>query len=231
MSLRLLRAEIWSQTGTSKLNRFTARMAANSSLQTPAVLVHGRLLVLGGDNQRLHEEILIAGGQLREGRLQRLNVGEVQAVMASATDNPVPKPLQERLISLWPSLEATALKALEARMQERTKNLQSRLDERSQREVENITAVFKELEASIHETLQTKDSNQLEFDWTLEEKAQRERDIGSLMARLKELPAELTREIEHLRSRYREPQPRLFPVAVTFLVPPQAISALQGGPQ
>jgi superfamily II DNA or RNA helicase len=231
MSLRLLRAEIWSQTGSSKLNRFTARMVSNSAIQTPAVLVHGRLLVLGGDNQRLHEEILIAGGQLREGRLQRMNVSEVQAAMTSATAKPVPTELQQRLIGLWSQIEGAAFQALEARMQDRTKNLQGRLDERSTREVANITAVFQELEKSIRETLETKDDNQLQFDWTVDEKSQRERDIGSLRTRLQELPTELAREVDHLKSRYRDPQPRLFPVAVTFLVPPQAVSALQGGPR
>lgn len=225
MSLRLLRAEIWSQTNNGKLNRFTARMVTHSALQTPAVLVHGRLLVLGGDKQRLHEEILIAGGQLREGKLQRLNVGEVQAAMASATAQPVPDAIRQTLIDIWPRIETSALQALEARMQDRTKNLQSRLDERSTREVANIKAVFDELKKSIVETLNTKDDNQLQFDWSVEEKSQRERDIGSLRARLLELPAELAREIEHLQSRYRDPQPRLFPVAVTFLVPPQAISS------
>jgi hypothetical protein len=93
----------------------------------------------------------------------------------------------------------------------------------------NVTAVMQELERSIHETLDAKDDKQMQFDWTVEEKQQRERDIGSLTNRLKELPAELSREIEHLRSRYRDPHPRLFPVAVTFLVPPRAIAALQQG--
>jgi hypothetical protein len=86
---------------------------------------------------------------------------------------------------------------------------------------------MQELERSIRETLDAKDHNQMQFDWTAEEKSQRERDIGSLNNRLKELPGELTRETEHLRSRYRDPQPRLFPVAVTFLVPPRAVAALQ----
>jgi hypothetical protein len=69
----------------------------------------------------------------------------------------------------------------------------------------------------------------LQFEWTETEKQQRERDIHSLSGRIAELPAELARETEHLRSRYRDPQPRLFPVAVTFLVPPRAVSALQEG--
>ena len=72
-------------------------------------------------------------------------------------------------------------------------------------------------------------SGGVQFDWSVEEKSQRERDIGSLRNRLAEIPAELAREIEHLRSRYKDPQPRLFPVAVTFLVPPRAVAALQSG--
>jgi superfamily II DNA or RNA helicase len=229
MCLRLLRAEIWSQGVTKKLNRFTTRMAPDTALQTPAVLIHGRMLVLGGDNQRIHEEIIMAGGQIREGRFSRMNVGEVQAAYAAATNESAPGFIEDRLKELWAKIEAPLAQALEARMTERTKNLQNFLDDRSEREVANFTAVIQELERSIRETLDAKDDKQMQFDWTVEEKSQRERDIGSLKNRLKELPNELTREIEHLRSRYRDPQPRLFPIAVTFLVPPRAVTAMQQG--
>lgn len=229
MCLRLLRAEIWSQGVTKKLNRFTTRMVADTALRTPAVLMHGRLLVLGGDNQRIHEEIILAGGQIREGRFSRMNVSEVQAAAAAATNESAPGFIEDRLKELWAKIEAPLAQALEARMTERTKNLQGKLDERSEREVANVTAVMQELERSIRETLDAKDDKQMQFDWTVEEKSQRERDIGSLKHRLKELPAERAREIEHLRSRYHDPQPRLFPVAVTFLVPPRAVATFQQG--
>ena len=114
-------------------------------------------------------------------------------------------------------------------MQDRTKNLQKFLDDRAEREVAHVTAVMHELERSIRETLADKEDPQLKLEWSDGEKQQRERDIGSVRSRLLELPSELTREVEHLRSRYRDPQPRLFPVAVTFLVPPRAIAALQQG--
>jgi superfamily II DNA or RNA helicase len=229
MCLRLLRAEVWSQGLNKKLNRFTARMVPDTLLQTPAVLIHGRLLVLGGDNQRIHEEIIVAGGQLREGRFSRMNVGETAATYAAATNESPPGFVEERLKELWNKIEAPLIQALETRVQERTRNLQRFLDERADREVANLTAVMNELEKSIRETLDTKDDHQGQFDWSDQEKQQRERDISSLRARLSELPAELVRETEHLRSRYRDPQPRLFPVAVTFLVPPRAVVALQQG--
>ena len=230
MCLRLLRAEIWSQGLAKRLNRFTARMVPDSALQTPAVLAHGRLLVLGGDSQRVHEEIIVAGGVIREGRFSRMNVGEMQAAAAAATDEGAPGFVEDRLKELWAKVEAPLIQSLEARMTERTRNLQNFLDDRSEREVANLTAVMQELERSIRETLADKDDPQMQFDWSEAEKQQRDRDIGSLRARLAEIPDELERESEHLRDRYRDPQPRLFPVAVTFLVPPRAVAALpQGG--
>jgi hypothetical protein len=97
MCLRLLRAEIWSHGQSRKLHRFTSRMVPDTVLQNPAVIVHGRLLVLGGDNQRVHEEIILAGGQVREGRFSRMNVGDTQSAYASATNQDAPGFVEDRL--------------------------------------------------------------------------------------------------------------------------------------
>jgi len=40
-----------------------------------------------------------------------------------------------------------------------------------------------------------------------------------LRHRLEQIPAEIEQETELIRARFAEPQARLFPVAVTFLVP------------
>lgn len=232
MCLRLLRAEIWSQGQSRKLHRFTSRMVPDAVLQTPAVIVHGRLLVLGGDNQRVHEEIILAGGQVREGRFSRLNVTETQAAYAAATDQDAPGFVEDRLKELWSRLEGPALQALDARMQDRTKNLKAFLDEHAEKEVANLTAVMQELEKSIRDVLKREEDPQLKLNLegaTSDEKNQRERDLNALRRRLDEIPRELAQETEHLRSRYRNPQPRLFPIAVTFLVPHRAIAQLQQG--
>jgi hypothetical protein len=229
MCLRLLPAEIWSQGLAKKLHRFTARLVPDTILQTPAVIVHGRLRVLGGDNQRIHEEIILAGGMIKEGRFSRMNVGETEKVGKAASSDIVPSTVHETLTELWPKLEPPLLKALEARMEERTKNLQKFLDERAHREVANVTAVMQELERSIREVLNKKDDPQLTFGWGEDEKEQRERDINNLRRRLTEIPGELAQEARHLRDRYRDPHARLFPIAVTFLIPPRAIAQIQRG--
>ena len=86
MCLRLLRAEVWAEKGRSKLQRVTARVVPNDVLDTPAVIAHARLVVIGGDSYRLHEEIIAAGGFIREQKWGgRLNVGQTESALAGAT--------------------------------------------------------------------------------------------------------------------------------------------------
>lgn len=55
--------------------------------------------------------------------------------------------------------------------------------------------------------------------WTAPEREQLELNRQSLRKRLEQIPAEIERETASLRARFRNPAPRLFPVAVSFLVP------------
>ena len=60
--LRLLRAEIWSLgTQAKHLSRVSPCIVADSALTHPVVIAHGRVVVLGGDNHRLHEEVMTVG--------------------------------------------------------------------------------------------------------------------------------------------------------------------------
>jgi hypothetical protein len=45
------------------------------------VIAHRRIVVLGDNNPRIHVEIITAGGAIGEGRLIRLNVGEVKSAL------------------------------------------------------------------------------------------------------------------------------------------------------
>jgi superfamily II DNA or RNA helicase len=230
MCLRLLRAEIWKLGSTTKhLSRVSACVVEDSALSNPAVIAHGRIVVLGGDNHRIHEEIIMSGGAFIEGRFQRLNVGETKAAFAASTAIPAPEPIQIRFQALWSKNDEPVLAALEARCIERTKNLEKNLREIAEKEVNKLASVMKELERAIREELECKDGPQLLLDLGGDEKAQRERDMSALRRRLNEIPAEIERESAHLRDRYRNPSARLFPVAITFLIPRRAAMAITGG--
>ena len=55
------------------------------------------------------------------------------------------------------------------------------------------------------------------------EREQFERNKLALQSRVKEIPDEIERETEAIKARYADPQPRMFPVAVTFLVPERMV--------
>ena len=224
MCLRLLRAEIWSHTGSRKIHRVSAKIVPDTVLPSPAIIAHGRIVVLGGDNHRLHEEIIIAGGVIKEGRFSRLNVSETRSAWMAGLPKSVPDFVERRLAALWPKHRDSVLSALESRMRERTKNLRDFLDEKAEIEAKKIAAILTELQNSIRNELDAKFPQQLEL-W---EQDQRERDINALRRRLAEIPKEILRETEHLRSRFSNPSSRLFPVAITYLVPQRAIVEIQG---
>ena len=222
MSLRLLRAEVWSQEGQKKrLNRVTARVVPDSSLRHLAVVAHARLVVIGGDSQRLHEEIITAGGPIREGRFSRFgSLKEMQDVLASATDEEPADLVKEKLLRLWRYIAEPLHQALEARKNDRTEGLKKMLGERANKEVSDITAILNELRQAIE--------GQLDDPYYREnylpgfapaEQEQFERNVDALRRRLTEIPGEIKKETEAIRARFADPQPRMFPVAVTFLLP------------
>lgn len=232
MCLRLLRAEIWSLGMQSKhLSRVSACVVDDSVLTHPVVIAHGRIVVLGGDNHRLHEEVITAGGALIEGRFQRLNVGETKAALAAATDVPAPAAIEARFQALWAKHQDALINALEARKIERTKNLEKYLAELAEKEVNKLVTVMTELQRTIQDELERKDGPQLLLDLGGDEpgKQQRERDLSALRRRMNEIPQEIQREATYIRSRFISPSARLFPVAVTWLIPRRAVMEVTGG--
>lgn len=219
MCLRLLRAEVWSNEGKKRLHRVTARLVPNSTLDHPAMIAYGRIVVTGGDRHRLHEEVITAGGVIREGRFSRMNVGEVKGALSSALPDSAPNAIRERLADLWEKHRGPLINSLQAKMEERTKSLERTLQERADAEVGKITEVLEELRRSISKELAAPEHQmQLEL-FTTTEREQFERNVDALRARVEQIPREIEQETAAIRARFSDPVPRLFPLAVTYLVP------------
>ena len=219
MCLRLLRAEVWAEKGRSKLQRVTARVVPNDLLGTPVVIAHARLVVIGGDSFRLHEELIAAGGTIQVEKWGgRLNVGQTESALAGATNRAPSPTVQERLLNLYPVLSGPLASALEARMKQMVDGLRKKLADRAEKEAKDITSILTELKKAIEAEL--KDPAYIQtrmFDDPEQERFERNKD--AMRARAKEIPEEIQRETEAIRARFADPQARMFPVAVTFLVP------------
>jgi len=128
--------------------------------------------------------------------------------------------MQQRLAALWPQHEAALLAALEARMRERSESLQKLLADRAAKEVADITAILAELKRAIEVELHEPAVTQLMLPtFSDAEREQFDRNAASLRARAAQIPAEIDAETAAVSARYADPHPRLFPIAVTFLVP------------
>ncbi|HEX6288037.1 MAG TPA: DISARM system SNF2-like helicase DrmD [Herpetosiphonaceae bacterium] len=218
MAQRLLRAEVWSPTNQRRLHRVTARVVPNAALDTPAVIAHARLVVLGADQQRLHEEVIAAGGALREGRFARLSQSELRRALDAQTNAPVADGMQRRLAELWPKHRDPLLDALDARTRERSASLQKLLADRADKEIADLTTVLTELRTTILAELREPDVQQLPL-FSDPEREQFAINKASLQARVERIPQEIAEETAAIRRRYAAPHARVFPVAVTYLVP------------
>ena len=219
MCLRLLRAEVWAEKGRSKLQRVTARVVPNSVLDTPAVVAHARLVLIGGDSYRLHEEVIAAGGYIKDQKWgTRMNVGQVETGLASATPRFPSAKVQEKLLDLYPSLVEPLAASLEARKKQMVEGLQKKLMDRAEKEAKDIETILLELKKSIEAELKDPEYIQgMLFDDPEKERFERNKD--AMRVRVKEIPEEIKRETAAIKSRFADPQARMFPVAVTFLIP------------
>ena len=171
------------------------------------------------DNYRLHEEIIAAGGLIKEGKWGgRLNVGQAEAILAAGTDKEPSSSVKAKLLELYPSLISSLASALKARLNDRVSGLEKRMAERAEKEAKDIAATLTELKKTIEAELDDRQYvRPLLFDNP--ERDQFERNKNAMRARAKEIPGEIERETEAIKARFANPQARMFPVAVTFLVP------------
>lgn len=221
LAQRLLRAEVWSPKGS--LHRITARIVPNHALNAPAVVAYGRLVVVGGGRYRLHEELITAGGILTYGdrpSFRRMSVGELNTALDAAEARLPGENTLESLSQNWDAFVPSLRAALDARMNDRIDTITHQLEERRVKEADDVHAILTELEKSIRRELNAPEAAQLELPgFSLNEREQYERDLNALRARLERIPQEIESEQQSVMTRYADLQPRLFPVAVTFLVP------------
>jgi superfamily II DNA/RNA helicase len=215
-ALRLLRAEIWSS--TAELSRVSARVADVESL---TVIAHARMVVTGGDANRLHEEVVVAGGTVKDGRFRRIDtLRELDAAMASATDDAAGVAAQQQILHLWPQIEGPLQQAVESRSNERAAALAKNLQSRRDQDIRTMRQTLSDLQKSIRERLaDIEDDEQLTLGFDDDERRQWQLDKDALSRRIARIPEEIEREEEAIRVRYSDPVPRPFPAAVTFLVP------------
>lgn len=220
MCLRLLRAEVWKQDDVKKLHRVTVRTLPDDRIEGPAVVVVSRLLITGGNHHRLHEELTVSGGYLRDNNFRREeSVTRVQQWLDVAKPTRADDSIFDALRSRFQRMQSAILQTVDARSKDRLKYLTNTLQGRKQQEIENITAVLDELEKAIQTELKKEQQPEQLSLFSEDERTQLRRDTAALEARLNRIPAERVQEARTIETRYDSFVDRTFPVAVVFLIP------------
>lgn len=220
MCLRLLRAEIWAQDDVKKLHRVTVRSVPDALVDGPAVVIVSRLVVTGGNHHRLHEELTLSGGYLRDQSFRREEgVTRVQHWLDEAKPITAAPSLFDALRVRFDRQQEVILKAVDARSKERLRYLTNTLQARKQQELNDIGTVLDELEKSIQSELTKEQQPEQLSLFTEDERTQLRRDIAALEARLARIPEERRMETQAIEARYARFDDRTFPVAVIFIVP------------
>lgn len=219
-AMRLLRSRIWA-TDEVGLSRVTATVVPDAELAELVVAVHARLVITGRGGHRLHEEVIAAGGRVHAGRFSRegYGVAELARVLGAATDALPPPHVREQLARAWPALEEGARAALAARATQRADSLARLLASRVEEDVQTMRQVLTELRASILDELEALEEPEQLLLFEPVERQQFTRDVDALRARVEAIPTEIDAEEINIRARYDDQATRIFPAALTFLVP------------
>ncbi len=221
-SLRILRAEAWTLDDNKSLHRIAFRRSRDSSLRNPVVVVHSRLVLTGATHHRLHEELIMSGGELKDDGFARIStLTKLQELLEQS----VPLRPDEKMLSeirkRYDRDSEGILAAIEARSKDRMESLSKSLEKRKTSDIQDISTVLAELEKAIRSELQESVKmvqHELSL-WPESERAQLRRDVDALKARLERIPEERECESEAISCRYADPVHRTFPVAVEFIIP------------
>jgi superfamily II DNA/RNA helicase len=221
MSLRLLRAQVWAQTDKKAMNRVCVAKLPGDVLEGPGVVVVSRFVLTGGSHHRLHEELTEAGGYLTENGFRRAErISDLRRWLAEGRYELIEHADFDELAHRFDRSEKSVLSAVDARSKDRLKSLDNILGRRCEREIRDITDILQNLKSSLQQELK-KDAipEQLEMEFSEEEKRQVRRDRRALEDRLARIDGEIELETQTIEARYASPSDHTFPVAVVFVVP------------
>ncbi len=228
---RLLRSALWG--GRTALHRITAvrfTPPAGAAIEGVLVAVFARLVVVGADGQRLHEEVMLAARELPpSGRSRRVELEQprfsglraaVEGALEPQTSRLAPEAQRAFVADRWPEVEPLLAGDVQARAAERVTALGRDIAQRQGSETRNTRAIFGQLRQRLETALAGPVQVQLTFDELAQEERQLlDRDRAAWQARLDGLDDERDRELATISRRYAGVRELVFPFAVAVCAP------------
>ncbi|MBI5488802.1 MAG: DEAD/DEAH box helicase family protein [Deltaproteobacteria bacterium] len=235
-ALGVFRKNLWSVGihESHRMSRVSYRVVRRRDLPEPAVLLVSRLIAVGQQGNKLHEELLLTGGTFREDAVRTEKPDRLAALLELAGEHvPLPGAVAQLLRKFFPAHERRLREALDERVKAVAGDLEKRLGKRAADEGKELVQLIEERRKEVDKRISTMqkdlDDPQLAFKgWDLPEREQYNRDVTWLKSRKEQLEQERETEPDAAKARYAmRGAPRAFPLAVLYLLPDDLVS---GGP-
>ena len=225
MATRLLRAEVWGS-DKSALARVGSIRVHDPAVKDEVLAAYSRLVLIGADGKRLHEELVPSGGTLRGGSFNRLGVSDLATTLDAAL-GPDAHPTgasdtaRQTLMAAWPKVSRNLQAAIDVRAKERQESLERALGRRQKDEETRTIALLDAFKTALSNAIASQsDPQQLSFaDLEPDERQQLTADRAAWQERLDRLPKEREEELARIAERYSKVDFFTFPAAVVHLVP------------
>jgi len=221
----IFRARIWSDGGDGRagLNRVSYRVLPDNRLPHPVIVAFGRLVAIGALSQRLHEDVVVVGGEIDGQQVYPREEGEIRHLLAVEGDHsPIPREIGDRLRQLFRFHERELRRLLGERETQAHEALQALADQRAGQDAAAVAQLMEErineLEQRLNPAARQLYLINLE---TLEPEIQEEarEDVAWLERKLAQLRERRDTEPQKVRESYQLKSVRVFPLAVLYLLP------------
>jgi ERCC4-related helicase len=221
----VFRARIWSD-GTDEragLNRISYRVLPDNRLPHPVILAFERLVAIGALSQRLHEQVVVVGGEIDDRQVYALGEDEISHLLDIEGEySPIPRETGDRLRQLFRFHERELQQLLEEREAQAHEALQALADQRAEQDAADVAQLMDERIRELDKRLQPETGQMRLFDldtFEPEIRQEIEEDVAWLERKLAQLRERRDTEPQKVRASYQLKSVRIFPLAVLYLLP------------
>jgi ERCC4-related helicase len=222
-ALATLRSQMWRAGTASGAGMYRVSAEVTDKVAKITLIGWARLVLLGPERNSLHEGLVVAGGEFRDGKLTSLPVDATNGLLnceKSAYTGDVTK-LKQQVADVLSTLE----EILRAQAERRATDLAEVLESRGVVAEKQARGLATERMAEIRRTIKQWEKEIADTQLKLfddEEKTQRDHDLQALRARLIELEQEREAEPKRQRQLYKVVERRTYPIGLQIFLPAES---------
>ncbi len=234
-ALFLYREHIWkNQASSLKIHRCSYKIVDNAVCSRLHLLVFGRLVISNPNGVKLHEDIVVVGGEVNEAQIETKDSDDLWSLFYSAGNyHEISKELSQKLNLWFPQHDKTIHEIFSSLEKDSKTHFKDILKKKADDEAKSLKDMLRERIEEITVRLHTLEAERLEVqtkitDWLEEEQEQFDEDERWLQRHREKLKEDLSNEPLRAAERYHLSHCRIYPLATLYVIPKRLLDSSGG---